>query len=98
MAHRPIRPLSILIACVLVASTAGLRSAGERIGAGPVSWANDLSPIAASDWNYDRAAHPIERAGFGATPAEIERLAALSLDRAVQRQVHYEPTANSLVK
>jgi hypothetical protein len=90
MAHRPIRPLSILIACVLVASTAGVRSAGERVGAGPASWANDLSPIAASDWSYDRAAHLIERAGFGATPAEIERLAAMTPRQAVDSLVDYE--------
>ena len=90
MAHRPIRPLSVLIACVLVASTAGVRSAGERSGAGPASWANDLSPIASSDWSYDRAAHLIERAGFGATPAEIERLAAMPPRQAVDSLVDYE--------
>ena len=35
---------------------------------GPPAWVDDLSPIAASDWNYERAAHLIERAGFGAAP------------------------------
>ena len=32
----------------------------------PAEWTNDLSPIAAADWNYARAAHLLERAGFGA--------------------------------
>jgi hypothetical protein len=35
------------------------------------AWQNDLAPINAADWNYDRAAHLLERAGFGGTPEEI---------------------------
>ena len=44
--------------------------AAERIhlGPGPVDWQGDLSPIASSEWSYDRAAHLLERAGFGGTP------------------------------
>jgi uncharacterized protein (DUF1800 family) len=92
MAHRPIRPLVIagFVACALAASTPGVRTAGERIGAGPAAWTNDLSAITSSDWSYDRAAHLIERAGFGATPGEIERLAAMSPRQAVDRLVNYE--------
>ena len=56
-----------------------------RSPSGPAAWANDLSPIAASDWNYDRAAHLIDRAGFGGTPDEIARLAAMTPERAVAR-------------
>ena len=37
-----------------------------RSAPAPASWANDLAPIGASDWSYDRAAHLIDRAGFGA--------------------------------
>ena len=33
-----------------------------------------LSPIAASDWSRDRAAHLLERAGFGGPPDEVDRL------------------------
>ena len=33
--------------------------------AGPTAWQNDLTPIGAADWNYDFAAHLLERAGFG---------------------------------
>jgi uncharacterized protein (DUF1800 family) len=92
MGHRPIRPLVIagLCACALAASPSRVRTAGERVAAGPASWANDLSPITAADWSYDRAAHLIERAGFGATPAEIERLAAMSPRQAVDSLVDYE--------
>jgi len=30
--------------------------------AGPAQWQNDLAPISPSDWNYDMAAHLLERA------------------------------------
>src|SRR5262245_19199890 len=43
----------------------------------PSSWVNDLSPIAAADWSYERAGHLIDRAGFGAPPEEIAKLAAM---------------------
>ena len=51
------------------------RCAASALGG---SWVDDLSPIGPADWNYERAAHLIERAGFGATPKEIERLAAMT--------------------
>ena len=56
---------------------------------------DDLSPIAAADWSYDRAAHLIERAGFGATPEEIARLAAMTPQQAVDALVDYEAIENS---
>ena len=62
---------------------------------GPATWVDDLSPLAASDWTYDRAAHLIERAGFGATPDEIARLAAMTPTQAVSWLVDYEPVENS---
>ncbi len=48
----------------------------------PASWTDDLSPIAPVDWTYARAAHLIERAGFGATPEQIAELAALTPQQA----------------
>jgi uncharacterized protein (DUF1800 family) len=63
-------------------------------GPGPDSWANDLSPITTSDWTRDRAAHLMERAGFGATPDEIARLAAMRPDEVVDRLVSYEQIEN----
>ncbi len=71
--------------------------AAERIhlGPGPVDWQGDLSPIASSEWGYDRAAHLLERAGFGGTPEDIERLAAMTPEQAVRHLVHYESIDNS---
>jgi hypothetical protein len=61
---------------------------------GPATWKDDLTPIAAADWNDDRAAHLLTHAGFGGTPAEIEKLADAGLDRAVRSLVHYENIPN----
>jgi hypothetical protein len=63
--------------------------------AGPAGWQNDLKPIAASDWNYDFAAHLLERAGFGGTPAEIDALAKLTPAEAVARLVRFKGTDDS---
>jgi len=61
---------------------------------GPSSWKEDLAPMAAADWNEDRAAHLLAHAGFGGTPAEIEKLASAGLERAVRSLVHYETIPN----
>jgi len=42
-------------------------------GAGPLEWIGDLTPISAADWTFERAAHLLERAGFGGTPEDIQR-------------------------
>jgi hypothetical protein len=90
-----VRPL---LAGLVVCAVALTLAARVATAPGPASWADDLTPITKADWNYDRAAHLIERAGFGATPAEIERLAALSPDQAVARLVNYESIDNSALK
>jgi len=64
----------------------------------PTDWAGDLSPISPADWTYERAAHLIERAGFGATPEEIERLARLTPQQAVDQLVDYAAIDNSASK
>ena len=61
---------------------------------GFISWQDDLSPLANTDWNYDRAAHLLERAGFGGTPADIELLASMSPDEAVHSLVYFDTAAN----
>jgi uncharacterized protein DUF1800 len=58
----------------------------------PAMWQNDLTPIGPADWNYDFAAHLLERAGFGATPDEIANLAKLTPAQAVARLVRFEGT------
>ena len=60
--------------------------------AGPASWQNDLTPIGPSDWNYDFAAHLLDRAGFGGTPPEIDALAKMTPAQAIARLVHFEGT------
>ena len=59
-------------------------------GRGPVSWSGDLSPISRADWSYERAGHLLERAGFGGTPEEIEKLARMTPQQAVSYLVDYE--------
>ncbi len=49
-----------------------------------------LRPLAASRWNYAAAAHLLNRAGFGGTPAEIEKLVDLGHAKAVDSLVNYE--------
>ena len=82
-----LRPLAWLIAAALL--TAFGAAAALAAEPGPDEWANDLTPITAADWSYDRAAHLVERAGFGATPAEIERLAAMTPAAAVDALVEF---------
>src|SRR5579872_4975110 len=75
-------------AVILAGSAVALAAATP--GAGPKEWVGDLAPISASDWNYDRAAHLLERAGFGGTPAEIQALAAMTPEQAVRSLVRYQ--------
>jgi uncharacterized protein (DUF1800 family) len=49
-----------------------------------------LEPLASSGWNYSTAAHLLNRAGFGGPPAEINRLAGMSMDEAVASLIDYE--------
>lgn len=53
--------------------------------------AEDLAPLASSDWTRAHAEHLLERAGFGATPAEIDRLAALAPAAAVAGVLTFQP-------
>jgi uncharacterized protein (DUF1800 family) len=51
-----------------------------------------MRPISRSGWNYNTASHLASRAGFGATPEEIERLVRLGPEAAVSEFVDYEET------
>ena len=79
-----------------VASVSIGDTADTPAAAGPAAWAGDLSPIAVSDWSADRAAHFLERAGFGAPPDEIARVAALTPQQAVDALVDYESVPDHL--
>jgi uncharacterized protein (DUF1800 family) len=54
-----------------------------------------LSPVTATGWTYEFAAHLLERVGFAGTPAEIERLAAMDPQQAVESLVNYATIDNS---
>jgi len=49
-----------------------------------------LKALSAAKWNFTTAAHLLNRAGFGGTPDEIERLTAMGLDEAVSHLVDYD--------
>jgi uncharacterized protein (DUF1800 family) len=54
-----------------------------------------LKALSAAKWNFQTAAHLLNRAGFGGTPADIEKLQKLGLDSAVEFFVDYEKTPDS---
>jgi hypothetical protein len=85
-----VRPWSALFAVAI--ATAICPTSARAQAAGPSSWQNDLTSITSKDWNYDLAAHLLERAGFGGTPEEIQALAKMTPAQAVARLVRYEGT------
>lgn len=68
---------------------------GLLLAASP-HWQDDLQPLSANDWNRERAAHLLERAGFGATPEEVTRFAAMTPSQAVRHLVRYQKIKQSL--
>ena len=66
--------LSVARTGALLGLAALVSMAAAQSGSDP--WTGDLTPIGAPDWNRARAAHLLERAGFGGTPEEVARLVA----------------------
>jgi uncharacterized protein (DUF1800 family) len=93
--HRKL--VSIVAASAALLFAAALSTAAAQ-SAPPDKWRNDLSPISAKDWNADAAAHLLERAGFGGTPEDIARLAAMSPTEAVRSLVYFDKADNSHLK
>jgi len=89
--------VSIVAASVALLFAAALPTAAAQ-SAPPDKWRNDLSPISSKDWNADAAAHLLERAGFGGTPEDIARLAAMSPAEAVRSLVYFDKVDNSHLK
>ena len=52
-----------------------------------------FQPTAANPWSRSKAAHLLNRAGFGGTPGEITRLAGMRFEAAVDELLNYEQTA-----
>ena len=98
--RRPIPSRSWCVAVAAAALTAVVAtrtvSSAAPAGVPPSAWTDDLTPIGAGDWNVDRAAHLLERAGFGGTPEEIARLAAMTPRQAVDSLVDFESIKSDL--
>ena len=82
--------MRLTLGLVLLGAACFVPSLPAATGSGPSSWVGDLTPIAPGDWNFERAAYLLERAGFGGTPEEIQALAALTPQEAVRRLVYYQ--------
>jgi len=76
-----------------MAVLASVQGIAQQVGS--IGWENNLAPISSANWNYDAAAHLLERAGFGGTPEQIEVLASMSPAEAVRRMVYFDSVDNS---
>ena len=68
---------------MLVASACHAAVSGADVATAPVEWVDNLRSITAADWTRERAAHLLERAGFGALPAEVQHSLTLGPRAAV---------------
>jgi len=73
----------------------GCGSTAANTGPGPDEWIGSKAPIADAEWSYDRAGHLLERLGFGGTPQEIQRLAAMTPQAAVDWLVDFERVSDN---
>ncbi|NTV68525.1 MAG: DUF1800 domain-containing protein [Azonexaceae bacterium] len=64
--------------------------AGALVVAAGAVHAAAFDPLPAGEWNRDKAAHLLARAGFGGTPEEIDQLARLTPRQAVRRLVYFD--------
>jgi len=85
----------ITFALLIPVLSASAADEQPELRAGPAAWVGDLTPITAAEWSRDRAAHLLERAGFGGTPEEVDRLAAMKPEAAVRWLVEYQKVENS---
>ena len=73
------KPLTLGLAALMIVLISVACGAGSDADPMPITWwrYNVVAPMTSADWNYDRAAHLLTHAGFGGTPAEIQKLADL---------------------
>lgn len=84
------RPLKkLLIGLFVLGATAVAHAA-------PAAWIDSLEPLPAAQWSRARAAHLLERAGFGGSPTEVAQFASMSPRDAVQTLVRYKTVNNPL--
>lgn len=84
------QPILRHLAAASAAIAAVLTLAAPTQAAGLKNAEGDFRPIAAAEWNYDMAAHLLERAGFGGAPDEVEALARMGPTAAVRHLVRYQ--------
>ena len=75
-----------------------LAEAAETDKVANYNWISNLEPISESDWDIKKAKHLLERAGFGGTPEEIERIFSLGPQGAVNHLVNYENISDEFLK
>ncbi|MBI5864901.1 MAG: hypothetical protein HZB38_10410 [Planctomycetes bacterium] len=51
---------------------------------------HSLKPLPKNEWDAEKAAHLLARAGFGGSAEQIEKLGAMGLDEAVNFLVDYQ--------
>ncbi len=85
-----------VVAAVMTLAITGAAVSANSVGwsPGPAWWAGDLTPITTADWNYDRAARLLERAGFGGAPEDVRALADMTPEQAVRSLVYYDSISN----
>ena len=95
MTRRPLPGTTSLAALALLGALLATVSL-QPAAAASTTWDGDLSPLAQKDWNAARAAHLLERAGFGGTPEEVARFAAMPAAAAVRSLVYHKTITNNL--
>jgi uncharacterized protein (DUF1800 family) len=78
---------------------AAITAALDKQAAARATLLGGLKPLTASAWDYDKARHLLNRAGFGGTPDEVAKLHAMGLHRAVEHLVEFQklPSPNAHV-
>ncbi len=82
---------SIIAACAVLIATPTPIAAQSAPAADRLK--GDLTPIAAKDWNSDRAAHLLARAGFAGSPEDVTKLASMTPAQAVRSFVYFDKTS-----
>lgn len=68
----------------------------DKLAVVRVEMQGGLKPMAGKDWTYDKARHLVVRAGFGGTPAEVQKVHEMGLHDAVDHfvEIYNQPVAN----
>ena len=94
MAPTPTGPVATDASAVAAVAANPAAEPPRPVAVPPDAWLEDLAPISDADWNYARARHLLDRAGFGGTPDDIARLARMTPEAAVRSLVDYQSIDN----